>query len=158
MSIPSSIQRFLQDHDVKYDVVDHAVAYTSLGAARAAHVQPGELVKAILLEDDRGYVVAVVPANCQVKLGAIRRQTGRQLALATEREVRERFPDCDAGAVPVLASVYGIETIWDDRLMEHSRVYFDAGDHERLLCMAGKDLVALLGHSPHGHIARSSVH
>lgn len=158
MSIPSSIEHFLQDHDVKYDVVNHAVAYTSLGAARAAQVEPREMVKAVLLEDDKGYVVVVVLATCHLKLGEIRRQTGRPLALATEGEVRERFPDCDAGAVPVLAPAYGIETIWDESLLEHPRVFFDAGDHERLLCMDSRDLVELLGGSLYRRIAQLFVH
>lgn len=158
MSIPASIEHFLLDHDVKYDVVNHAVAYTSLRTARAAQIEPREMVKAVLLEDDKGCVAAVILATCHLKLGEIRRQTGRPLALATESEVRERFPDCDAGAVPVLASAYGIETIWDERLLEHPRVYFDAGDHERLLCMDSKALAALLGGSLHRRISRLFLH
>lgn len=158
MSIPPAIEHFLQDHDVSYDVVDHALACTSLQAARAAQVGPGEMVKAVLLEDDDGYVVVVVLANCHLKLGEIRRQTGRPLALATESEVCERFPDCDAGAVPVLATAYGIETIWDESILEHPRVYFDAGDHERLLCMDSRALVTLLDGSGYRRITRLFLH
>jgi Ala-tRNA(Pro) deacylase len=158
MSIPSTIERFLDEHHVKYEVVRHPRAYTSLGTALAAHIEPDRVLKAVLLEDNNGYLVAVVPATCHVKLGVIRRETGRAVHLATEGEVRERFPDCDPGAVPALGPAYGVETLWDDSLMERSDIYFEAGDHERLVHLSAEDLVGLLGASHHGRFGKRFVH
>lgn len=158
MPVPSTVERFLNEHHVRYEVVSHPRAYTSLGTAAAARVEPDCLAKAVLLEDDQGYLVAIVPATCHVKLGVIRRETGRRVRLATEGEVRERFPDCDPGAIPALGVAYGLETIWDDSLTQHSDVYFEAGDHERLVHLDTGDLVGLLGASRHGRFGKRFVH
>ena len=154
MAIPSTVERYLDAHRIAYDVVPHDCAYTSLGAAAAANVEPDRVAKAVLLEDEDGYVLAVVPATCHLKLRAIRRQTGRDVHLATEGEVRECFPDCDAGAVPALGPAYGVDTIWDDALMERSDVYFDAGDHERLLHVSTRDFADMLARGWHGRFGK----
>jgi len=158
MSIPATVERFLNEHHVKYEIVSHPRAYTSLGTALAARIEPDQLVKAVLLQDDGGYLVAIVPATCHVKLGALRRETGRYVRLATEGEARERFPDCDPGAVPVLGLAYGVETVWDDSLTGRPDVYFEAGDHERLVHVDTEAFMKLLGASRHGRFGKRFVH
>jgi Ala-tRNA(Pro) deacylase len=76
-------------------------------------------------------------------------RTGRPVRLATEAELKEMFADCSAGAVPPLGGAYGMETIWDDCLMERSEVYFEAGDHETLVHMKTPDFVKLMEGAHH---------
>jgi len=38
-----------------------------------------------MLEDDKGYLMAVIPASHKVDLGAVHRQLNRALGLATDR-------------------------------------------------------------------------
>jgi Ala-tRNA(Pro) deacylase len=77
--------------------------------------------------------------------GAITSPDAEQLGLATESELVGLFKDCEIGAIPPIGPAYGIETVVDDSLLQENDVYFEAGDHEELIHVSGKqfrDLVA----------------
>src|ERR1043165_8707217 len=114
MGIAHTVREYLDEAGVDYDLVHHAYTPNSRRAADAAHVPQDQLAKPVMLEDDKGYVMAVVPASRRVAFESLERQTGRRLALATENELRDLFVDCQRGAVPALGQAYGVEVIWDD--------------------------------------------
>ncbi|HET9643174.1 MAG TPA: YbaK/EbsC family protein, partial [Burkholderiaceae bacterium] len=62
MSIPSRLSTYLEQHGVHYELCAHPPSRSSAETARTAHVLPHQLAKSVLLEDDQGYVLAVVPA------------------------------------------------------------------------------------------------
>lgn len=150
MSISVAVERYLSERKVPYDIVNHPRALTSLKTADAAHIDAGRLAKAVLLEDANSYVVAVLPASRHLKLGKLRHELGRDVRMATEGEIAEVFKDCDPGAIPALAGAYGVQMIWDDSLMEQSELYFEAGDHERLVRVKTQDYMKLAGDAWHG--------
>lgn len=150
MSIARSVEQFLKDHDVDYELVRHPRSMTSMRTAEAAHVPGGQLAKSVLLEDEAGYLVAVIPATHRVDLGKLHRQLNRRIGLAVEREVTELFPDCDPGAIPAIGAAYRVETIVDDSLLAQPEVYFEAGDHEELIRVKGEQFLSLLREARHG--------
>jgi Ala-tRNA(Pro) deacylase len=146
-----SLKKLLNSEGVDYEVVSHAPTASSAFTAAAAHVPGDQLAKSVLLEDEKGYLMAVVPASCRLELGALHRMLDRPLGLATEAEVSELFWDCAAGAIPALAGAYGIEAVYDDRLLAQSEVYIEAGDHEALVHLSGEQfrhLTAAAMHAP----------
>lgn len=151
MAIAYTIEQFLNQHHVPYQVVSHPRAVTSLKTAEAANIRPDLLAKAVLLEDDDGYVVAVLPATHHIKLNKLRSQMGRNVRMASEDEISELFTDCEIGAVPALGPAYGIETVWDESLAGQSGIYFEAGDHEELIRVSGEGFVDMLGTARHGN-------
>src|SRR5262249_13116039 len=102
MGIAHTVREYLDEAGVDYDLVHHAYSPNSRRAAETARVPQDQLAKPVMLEDERGYVMAVVPASRRVELQSLERQTGRRLSLATERELRDLFVDCTRGAVPAL--------------------------------------------------------
>jgi Ala-tRNA(Pro) deacylase len=135
-------------------VLAHPHSSSSLETAQAAHV-PGDMIaKTVVLEDEAGYVLAVLPASCRVDLAELHRQTSRRLGLATERELEGLFNDCEIGAVPPLGSLYQMETIVDDALAEQSDIYFEAGDHEQLIHVSAETFEALMGEARHAGFSR----
>lgn len=155
MATAMTLRKFLESHDVPCEIMSHAHTATALESAVAAHVDADSMAKAVVVGDERGLMLAVVPASHLLKIKRLREATGRRLHLITEREFAARFPDCEIGAIPALGKPYGMEMIWDDCLAENSEIYFEAGDHESLMHMACKDFVDLVGDSQHGRI---SVH
>lgn len=149
MAIAYTVEKYLETHRIPFDVVTHPHTATSMNAANSAHIAGDSLAKAVLLEDDEGYMVAVLPASRHVKLGMLRSQTGRDVRMATEREISDLFPDCEAGAIPALACAYGIETVLDDSLMEQPDIYFEAGDHEELIHMRCEQFEELMSSVVH---------
>lgn len=137
MAIAQTVADYLEERQVPFQVVAHPRTASSLQSAHAAHVPSDWLAKAVMLEDPSGYLMAVIPAACHIKLGILRQELGRPLGLATEGEVAKLFSDCALGAVPALGPAYGIETIVDESLLHgDDDIYLEAGDHEELLRVA----------------------
>ena len=133
MAISSRVKWYLNSHDLDYEVVEHEHSSTSMGSARAAHLPAGRVAKCVLLEDERGYVLAILPASCRVRLDAIEEQLDRHLEFATESELERLFPDCEVGAVPPMGDAYNIPMLVDDSLLRLPDLYLEGGDHETLL-------------------------
>lgn len=150
MGMAMKLADYLAAHPVPFELVAHARTMSSLQSARSMDLAPGCLVKAVVLEDeDDRFLMAVLPASRKVDLGELRRCTGHMLRLADEAELRERFGDCELGAVPPIGGAYGMETVWDDSLMSRPDVYFEAGDHETSVHLKTRDFVGLLEGARH---------
>jgi Ala-tRNA(Pro) deacylase len=153
MGIAITLRDFLESAGVAYEVVHHPHSSFSEDTAHKAQVSTEALAKSVVLEDEKGYVLAVIPADHRVGIGKLSQMLGRQLTLATEAELDTLFGDCDPGAVPPLGRAYGIETVWDDSLAELPDVYFEGGDHETLVHMATPAFMNLMGQARHALIS-----
>jgi Ala-tRNA(Pro) deacylase len=159
MSIPLRLQSFLLEHGARAEICTHRPSRTSSETARAAHVPPHLVAKAVVLEDDGGCLVAVVPADRFVRVGQLARMLERpQLRLADENRIAELFPDCDRGAVPALAMAWDLETIVDEELESAEIVYFECGDHEQLLKLSRAQFHELMHAAPHGRFSSTRLH
>jgi Ala-tRNA(Pro) deacylase len=154
MAIASTVSHYLAEHDVAYDVLTHPHTVTSGESAEASHVPGMRLAKSVLLEDEQGYLMVVLPSSRQVDLGELHRQMNRNLGLATESELGNLFFDCEIGALPAIGPAYGVETVVDDTLAEQPDIYFEAGDHEQLIHVSGETFQVLLGDAArHGNFS-----
>ncbi|HHO69767.1 MAG TPA: YbaK/EbsC family protein [Gammaproteobacteria bacterium] len=153
MTVATRVASCLVGQDVDFEVVDHPHTATSLETAQLAHVPGDRLAKSVVLEDEQGYLLAVLPASHRLDLGELHRQTRRSLGLATEPELAALFEDCEPGAVPPLGFAYDVETIVDESLAEQPDVYFEAGDHEHLIHVSGETFEALMGGAQHAPIS-----
>lgn len=153
MTVPTSVESYLVRQSVRYDVIPHPHTSDSAHTAQAAHVPGDRLAKSVLLEDGGGYLLAVIPSTHRVDLGAVRRFLGRDLGLATEREIGHLFGDCEPGAVPPLGPAFGLEAIVDERLFDLDDVYFEAGDHCGVVHVAGRDFQRLMADLPRGRFS-----
>jgi len=147
MGMSTRLKWFLDSRGIRYEVVPHGHTSTSRETARVAHVPEDRLAKSVILEDERGYVMAIVPATCRVSLEALEAEIDRRLELASEDELRELFRDCELGAVPAIADPYGIPAVVDHRIWELADVYFEAGDHEDLIHLSGVEFQRLQQHA-----------
>jgi Ala-tRNA(Pro) deacylase len=149
MAIAQSIEAFLKQHAVTYDLISHPRSGTSMQTAQFAHIPGDQLAKSVLLEDETGYLMAVIPSTRHVDLGTLHHRLQRQLGLAVEREVTELFPDCDPGAIPAIGPAYRVATIIDDALFDEPDVYFESGDHEALVHVSGQVFSSMMAGVPH---------
>jgi len=88
--------------------------------------------------------MAVVPANREVNLEALRQAAGAAYAeLAQEREFKGDFPECEAGAMPPFGNLYGMAVYVEPHLAEDALIAFNAGTHTEVVRMAYKDFERL---------------
>jgi len=152
MEIATTLVLHLAKLGIAYDVVKHAYSNSSLHSAHAAHISAANVVKSVVLEDDQGYVMALVPADRHVKINEVNMVYNRSMGLATEEELDQIFTDCDRGAIPPVGNAYGMSTIVDKNLDECNDVYIEAGTHTDLLHISGGAFRKLMEHSQHASI------
>lgn len=149
MAIALTLERYLDARNVKYDVVAHAPTNSSRQTAKTCRIPGDRLAKAVLLRDDVGYAVAVLPASHHIRIAELKRQFGDDVELATEREAEELFQDCARGAIPAVGECYGLDLLVDDSIEEEPEVYFEGGDHETLVHMTDAQFARLTATARH---------
>ncbi len=156
MSLAQTVEAYLAARAIPFSTRMHAASITSLDSAHAASVDEDDLAKSVLLEDDRGYVLAVLPASRRLELARLRDELGRSLHLSEEQGMQALFPDCAVGAVPPIGAAYGLETIIDSSLEDRDEVFFEGGDHETLVRVDGDAFLDLLEYATVAEIASES--
>ncbi len=139
MSINPRLRWFLDSHHIDYELLPHPHTGSMLESARAANVPEGLVAKCVLFEDESGYILAIIPASCQVDREMLENRMGRRLELASEREVQEVFMDFELGAIPPMGFAFHIPTVIDESLLRIPDVYFEEGDHNGLVHISGRD-------------------
>lgn len=150
MTIALTLERYLDAKNVKYDVIAHPPTHSSGETAEVCHISGDRLAKAVVLRDEIGYALAVLPASHHIRLSELRRQFGDDVNLATEREIEELFQDCERGAVPAVGECYGLDMVVDDSIEEQPEVYFEGGDHSTLVHMTHAQFAKMTVTARHG--------
>ena len=153
MAIAITLKHYLESQGIEYDLVPHPRTESSLETAELAHIPGDRLAKSVVLEDELGYVMAVLPATHRLELGSLHQQLRRQLGLATEPELAGLFGDCELGAIPAIGTAYGVDTVIDDSLAEQPDIYIEAGDHEALIHMSSEQFETLMTEAQHGRFS-----
>ena len=116
MPIAPRIRAYLAHHDARHEIL-----------GPTASVPARRHVRATLLKDGEGYLLAVFPASHALQLEPLNAALGRALAPASAEEAGRIFPDCEPGAVPVLGAAYGVATCIDWSVDALRMVVFDSG-------------------------------
>src|SRR5260221_9503881 len=137
MAIALTLQQYLDEHGVTYDVLAHAPTLSSMRTAEASHV-PGDCVaKAVVLKQEAGYLLVVLSASCHLRLDDVTAWLKRHVEFATEQEVVALFRGCARGLVPAIGAPYGKDMIVDDCIPMQPDIYFQGGDHATLVYIKG---------------------
>lgn len=152
MDMATRLIEFLAQNGVQYQTLQHPHSATSMHTAHVANIPGDKLAKPVILEDQQGYIMAVIPATEQVKIREVNRLLHRNMGLATESELRPLFSDCELGAIPPVGQAYDMETIVDASLDKCNEVYFESGNHEQLIHMEGNAFQELMKNSTHANI------
>lgn len=154
MGISITLEQYLCDRGVTYDVVEHPHTEVASESAKASHLPADCLAKAVVLKGGDGFMVAVLPASRHIQFGELRALLGRDMDMASEEQIDTLFFDCEPGAVPPLGAAYGLRVIVDDSLDKEPEIYFEGGDHASLIHVSGTSFRELLADARH---ARFSV-
>lgn len=138
------VRSYLDKRHIIYDVHELPPYITLLQAAEEGGISPMLIAKSVVLKDELGVVLVVVPATHGVDEDALSKLMYRRMELADETQIKAAFPDCLPRFIPPLGEAYGIRTIVDDALMGANHVYFPAGDASSLIQVSGKDFFNML--------------
>jgi len=139
------LKEFLDENRVKYVTISHSLAYTAQEIAASAHIPGKELAKTVMIKADGRMVMAVLPASLKVNFDLLADAIGaRKVELASEREFKQLFPDCELGAMPPFGNLYGMEVFVAESLTEDKEIAFNAGSHTELMRLPLEDYLRLV--------------
>ena len=153
MGIALTLQQYLDDRHVDYDTLVHRFSDTAMENAESAHVPGDRLVKAVVMKDENGYVMAVLPATRHIDIPTLKLVLDRDVALVDEEELKTLFEDCEIGAIPPVGVAYGLQTIVEDMVVNSGDLYFEAGDHTTLVHMQADAFEQVLGSASHNRFS-----
>lgn len=139
------LKAFLDESKVKYLTITHSSAFTSQEVAASAHVLGREFAKTVMIKIGHEMAMAVLPASYQIDFDMMREIFGtKNVSLATEPEFRDRFPDCELGAMPPFGNLYGMKVFVAESLTVNSEIAFNAGSHTELIRLSFADYKRLV--------------
>jgi len=139
------LREFLNSQNVTCMTISHTVAYTAKEIAALTHISNKELAKTVIVKIDGTMAMTVLPASYDVDLFALRAAIrAKSVTLAKESEFKDRFPECDIGAMPPFGNLYGMAVYVDESLTKDKDIAFNAGTHEELLQVSYADFARLV--------------
>jgi len=143
------LKDFLDRENVKYVTIGHSPAFTAQEIAERAHIPGKELAKTVMVKIDGKLAMIVVPASEHLRLAHLKEALGADgVELAGEYEFKERFPDCETGAMPPFGNLYDMSVFVSATLREDDEIAFNAGSHSELIRMAYADFERLVKPTP----------
>jgi Ala-tRNA(Pro) deacylase len=122
---------WLADHEVEYEVHEHAPAMTALATAKAEGVDAHTFAKVVAVRLPDGLAAfLILETTDQLDLRKTARALGvDEVRLLTEGEMAAVTPACEIGAVPAVGSLYGLPMVADRALRDDDAISFNAGSH-----------------------------
>jgi Ala-tRNA(Pro) deacylase len=138
----AAVSEFLEREGIPFEVVEHERTESAAAEARAAGVPPSDVAKTVVVRDEGGVRLAVIPASERLDMHKLKEELGsRGLRLLTEQEMAEEFDDFEVGAVPPFGPMFQALELVDQRLLDHDRILCSGGDHEHGVLLDPHDLV-----------------
>lgn len=139
------LKKFLDEHNVKYELLRHSPAYTAQEIAATAHIPGKDLVKTVIVKLDGKLAMLVCSANKMINFEKLKKvANAKHVELASEYEFQDRFADCEVGAMPPMGNLFDMDVYVDDSLLEDEKIAFNAGNHSELVRMRYEDWAKLV--------------
>ncbi len=133
MSVAATIVKMLDSSRVTYDVLELKPFTSPREAAVAAGIAPASLMKAVVVHDGAGFIMAIMPANHELDLQVFGELINRPVEHASELTLQKSFHDCSPKYLPPLGMAYGIATVVHNGFSTLDTVYFLGGDRRTVV-------------------------
>ena len=139
------LKKFLDENNIKYITVSHSKAYTAQQVAASAHIPGKTLAKTVMIKLGDKMAMAVLPASKMVNFGMFKEVIGSDdVELSTEREFKDKFPDCEIGAMPPFGNLYEMDVYVAETLAKQDEIAFNSCSHTELIKMSYADFEKLV--------------
>ena len=145
MECKDRLERYLRENRVPFEVQHHPRAVPAQEVAAREHVPGRMLAKTVMVLADGQLVMLALPAPYQVDLEKVSTLLGAEkVRLAEEEEFEDTFPDCEVGAMPPFANLYGVPVYVEETLAEDEQIIFRAGTHTDTMSVRYADFERLV--------------
>jgi len=137
------VYSYLDSYNLKYEVIKHSKTFTLEQAAQLCEIPRMALLRTVVLEEEHGIIMAVLPMDRLLDFSALCKALNRDMTPAKYGIVSELFKGCELGSYPPLPELFQVDAILDRSIMALEYVYFEPGQHDAVIKMKREDFVAL---------------
>ncbi len=142
---PVNVEAWIRERGLSWRLIDTGGPTTSVAdAAERLGVEPGVIVKTLVLIDGEKTYAVIVPGPARLDLGKLARVVGGKPRMARPREVLERT-GYRVGGVPPVALPEDVVLVVDKAVLGLERVYGGGGRDGVLLEFSPAELVRETG-------------
>lgn len=150
MSVSNPVLTYLHRNDVEFKTIEHEPADSLQQAVLQAGIRPELVARAVLMGDEEGVLLAVLPLANAINFSQLFELLQRQLEPVERAAAHHIFQGCELGTVPPLAIPFGIQAVIDESLLEQEIVYLEPGSQHLLARLSGEHFRHLHRYSKRG--------
>jgi HD-like signal output (HDOD) protein/prolyl-tRNA editing enzyme YbaK/EbsC (Cys-tRNA(Pro) deacylase) len=148
-ALATNVKHFLDHHRVSYRILNHERTNSLAKTASILDIDQSQVIKAVLLKESSGFVLAVLPLNYQLDLARLSLQMNQFFEIVTAAESDKFFRDCEPGVHTPFGEAYGISLILDKSIEKLEMVYLEVGSHTTLIQLSMDDFQFLTSGAPY---------
>ncbi|MFL0811329.1 MAG: HDOD domain-containing protein [Agarilytica sp.] len=141
MSVPNSVLTLLESQNVQYNVkqYDSQNKLTLVSGERAPC-----LVKSMLIQDAKGRVQVLLPADHILDLDAMFRHFSRRFEAVSAAEIRPIISKMDLSTIPAIPRWQGMQTFVEDSLLKQDNLLLESGSFGSALEMRQSEFSSMV--------------
>lgn len=139
------LKAFLEKSGADFIALTHPPAYTAQQLAHHGRIPGDRVAKTVIIELDGKMAMLVMPSTWRIHWDRLSDVLETDfLELADEMEFKDRFPDCEVGAMPPFGNLFGMTVYCSEALTRQPDIAFAAGAHESSIHMKTEDFLSLV--------------
>jgi len=148
VTVPASIQRLLDNHNVSYTLADMPHTMPLAPINHITNLREAGAARSVVLENDSGsQLLAITPSDALLDLNRVEQVMSSSYNAVTGEKLQALFDKHGVQALPALPQLDNLPTLVDKRLLENDVVYLDAGIDEQYLQLSQADFQQLVGNT-----------
>ncbi len=141
MNVTEKVSRFLENR-IPYMIETHEDSFEQKDEEESPCGGCQCLAKSVAVNVDGRIYIVVAPASKEVNLGHLREYLEADcVTFASEEQCRMLFSDCEAGAMPIFGSLYGLPVLVPHELTDNEEIAFSAGTSRDIIRIRLRDFL-----------------
>ncbi|WP_404368899.1 HDOD domain-containing protein [Marinobacter sp.] len=152
MALSTRLELYLSRKGIPFDEISVTPGSNFEAAVLHSGLPREEVIRASLLIDLRGVVMAVHPFDARLDLEAVQKLTSRRLQPLTGPQADRLYDDCQPGFHPPIGGAWELPVLVEESVMSMPRAVMAGGSDRSLIAMEGRALRLALAGARKAHL------
>lgn len=132
---PSNVRKLLDDKQIAYNMTIYGDEHNQeVADFRDRFLRDQSVARAILLQDEEGKLLALIPSDCLLDLQRLCQLTQRNLFAVHPSEIEKFTSSKNLDDIPAIPNISGLSTVIDKRLLKKGEsILLDSGRSPHIL-------------------------
>ncbi len=147
--LPVKLVKYLEEHGIDHEILEHRTVYTAMDAAATMKKKMNEIAKALYVKADRDYYVVILPADQNLDfpkltkcLSASSDKPYKAIKIPGEK-IMQNALKIKTGALSAFGGLQKLPVVVEKGLTKTKKAVFSSGSFNHSVEMAVKDFIEL---------------